>query len=185
MALLRAFFKWLSVSAYSAMNPRSANCAETIALLKAYSTANKAVAAAMKAKNGQYNRPPIIATLGSNKLRQFCELGNFHKNLVEEDEAAGDSDFYSLLTRHEARIMEAIGFSLRLPFLQAASVNGQLQGTGKNTSRALRLAQSRDAANSIPSLAPLLALARSLTHPKSDVLEREERINKKKLHALG
>ena len=32
MALLRTFLKWLSVSAYSAMNPRSANCAETIAL---------------------------------------------------------------------------------------------------------------------------------------------------------
>ena len=176
MVLLRALFKWLSVLAYSGMDPRSANCADSIALLQAYSTANGAVAAAVKAKNIQYNRPPIVATLAPNKLGQFCDLGEFHKNLVEEDMEAGDSDFYSLVLRHEARLMEAMGQSLRTSFLQAASVNGQLQGTGKNTSRARRLAQSRGAANSTPSLAPLLALVRSLTHPKSDVLEHEGRV---------
>ena len=176
MALLRAFFKWLSVSAYSAMNPRSANCIEAIALLQAYSTANSAVAAAVKAKNSQYNRPPIVATLAPNKLEQFCDLGEFHKNLVVEDAAAGDSAFYSLVLRHESRVMEAMGESLRPAVLQASSVNGQLQGAGKNTSRARRLARSRYAAHSTPCLTPLLSLVRSLTHPKVDVPEHKERL---------
>ena len=96
MVTLKSFFKWLSVFAYSKLDPRSRSPAPTIALLRNYAVAYQSVRSAVTAKNIQYQRPPIVSTIGVNKIGSFVKLGDFHRSLVEEGCSHPDHHFHAL-----------------------------------------------------------------------------------------